>query len=118
LNRDPYPIFERLRVAEPVSWIDELQMWYLTRYRDIQAVLGDPVRFTTRFESSTIFDTFGTHMLTSDGAEQQRYHEPWSCPRHLERRTMHVSELSDEELSGLAGVEIPAEAARYDHELT
>jgi len=29
--------------------------------------------------------------------------------RHLERRTMHVSELSDEELSDLAGVEIPAE---------
>lgn len=106
LNRDPYPIFERLRVTEPVSWIDELQMWYLTRYRDVQAVLGDPVRFTTRFESSTIFDTFGAHMLTSDGAEQQRYREPFrsaftpaAVHRNMEGR---VRELARSLIEGIA----------------
>lgn len=106
LNRDPYPIFERLRVAEPVSWIDELQMWYLTRYKDIQTVLGDPARFTTRFESSTIFDTFGTHMLTSDGVEQQRYREPFrgaftpaAVHRNMEGR---VRELARSLIEGIA----------------
>jgi cytochrome P450 len=106
LNRDPYPIFERLRVTEPVSWIDELQMWYLTRYGDVQAVLGDPVRFTTRFESSTIFDTFGAHMLTSDGAEQQRYREPFrsaftpaAVHRNMEGR---VRELARSLIEGIA----------------
>jgi prevent-host-death family protein len=38
--------------------------------------------------------------------------------RRLERRTMHVSELSEDELSALERVEIPPEAARYDHEMT
>jgi hypothetical protein len=31
---------------------------------------------------------------------------------------MRVSEFSDEELSALERVEIPAEAALYDHEMT
>lgn len=38
--------------------------------------------------------------------------------RSLERRAMHVSELSADELRALEQVEIPAEAARYDHEMT
>lgn len=75
LSRDPYPIFHRLRRTEPVSWIDQLGMWYVTRYEDVQTVLADPERFTTRFENSTVFDTFGAQTLTSDGAEQRRYRD-------------------------------------------
>ena len=75
LSRDPYPIFQRLREAEPISWIDQLEMWYVTRYSHVQEILSDAERFTTRFESSTIFDTFGAQMLTSDGSEQLRYRE-------------------------------------------
>jgi hypothetical protein len=36
----------------------------------------------------------------------------------LDRRAMHVSDLSDEELAALDKVEIPPEAARYNHEMT
>jgi prevent-host-death family protein len=38
--------------------------------------------------------------------------------RSLDRRAMHVSEFTDEELAALGSVEIPAEAARYNHEMT
>lgn len=38
--------------------------------------------------------------------------------RNLERRTMHVSELGEEELRTLENLEIPGEASRYDHEMT
>src|SRR5262245_31258500 len=75
LSRDPYPIFQRLRELEPISWIDQLEMWYVTRYNHVQEVLSDAERFTTRFEKSTIFDTFGAQMLTSDGSEQRRYRD-------------------------------------------
>ena len=71
LSHDPYPIFQRLREREPISWIDQLEMWYVTRYDHVQEVLSDAERFTTRFEGSTIFDTFGAQMLTSDGSEQR-----------------------------------------------
>ena len=75
LSRDPYPIFQRLRELEPISWIDQLKMYYVTRYDYVQEVLSDAARFTTRFENSTIFDTFGEQMLTSDGREQRRYRD-------------------------------------------
>jgi cytochrome P450 len=75
LSRDPYPIFRRLRELEPISWIDQLEMWYVTRYNHVQEVLSDAERFTTRFENSTVFDTFGAQMLTSDGTEQRRYRD-------------------------------------------
>ena len=38
--------------------------------------------------------------------------------RNLERRTMHVSELTSVEIAALERVQIPAEANRYDHEMT
>jgi prevent-host-death family protein len=44
--------------------------------------------------------------------------EEYQRLRSLDRRAIHVSELTEEELAALESVEIPAEAARYNHELT
>jgi cytochrome P450 len=38
---DPYPLYRRLRVSEPVQWNEFVQIWTLTRYADITAVLRD-----------------------------------------------------------------------------
>jgi len=76
LARDPYPWYAELRSREPISWIKELGMWYVTRYEDVRAILMDDGRFTTASEKSLIFDTFGAQMLTSEGAEHDRYRRP------------------------------------------
>jgi cytochrome P450 len=76
LARDPYPWYAQLRSREPVSWIKELGMWYVTRYEDVRTVLMDERRFTTACAKSLIFDTFGAQMLTSEGAEHERYRRP------------------------------------------
>ncbi len=73
LDVDPYPIFEQLRIAEPVTWVADLGMWYATRHADVREILLDASRFTTAWEDSTIFDTFGSHMLTTEGAVHDRY---------------------------------------------
>jgi prevent-host-death family protein len=44
--------------------------------------------------------------------------EEYQRLRSLDRRAMHVAELTDEDLAALDVVEIPEEAARYDHEMT
>jgi prevent-host-death family protein len=44
--------------------------------------------------------------------------EEYQRLRSLDRRAMHVSELSQEEIVALGKVDIPAEAARYNHEMT
>ena len=76
LARDPYPYYAQLRSHEPISWIKELGMWYVTRYQDVRAILMDDRRFTTVSEESLIFDTFGAQMLSSEGIEHERYRRP------------------------------------------
>jgi cytochrome P450 len=73
LDRDPYPVFARLREREPISWLPALGMWYVLGYEDVRAALFDIPRLTTASPQSTILDTFGEHMLTSEGAMHDRY---------------------------------------------
>jgi cytochrome P450 len=72
LNRDPYPVFARLAAQEPISWIRALNMWYVVGYENVRVALADP-RLTTVSERSTIYDTFGEHMLTTEGDAHDRY---------------------------------------------
>ncbi|MBI4459066.1 MAG: transposase [Acidobacteria bacterium] len=46
---NPYPLFDHLRVNEPVCWCSALQCWVITRYEDVFVALRDP-----RFSSGRI----------------------------------------------------------------
>ena len=80
LNRDPYPAFERLRQYEPISWIAALNMWYVVGYEDVRTALLDTSRLTTESAQSTILDTFGLHILTTEGAMHERYRQALRHP--------------------------------------
>jgi pimeloyl-[acyl-carrier protein] synthase len=54
---NPYPVYERLRHEDPVHWSEMLQVWMLTRYDDVVAVLHDPRVSADRMEQ------FATHQL-------------------------------------------------------
>ncbi|MDT9598482.1 cytochrome P450 [Sphingosinicella sp. GR2756] len=73
LADDPYPFFEEMHQGEPITWFEPLEMWYIARHADVRAILLDRQNFTTAFEHSTIFDTFGAQMLTSEGEVHTRY---------------------------------------------
>lgn len=73
LDVDPYPILNRLRSVEPVTWVPQTRMWFVTPRREIVAILRDATRFTTDAERSTIRDIFGAHMMTTDGEVALRY---------------------------------------------
>ena len=81
---DPYPIFAELREAEPVTWVPEIERWFLTRRDDMLAVLRDPDLFTTD-APSTIRDMFGVHMMTTEGPTQIRYKRKCLPPFHASR---------------------------------
>jgi len=101
LERDPYPIYARLRDDEPVSWVPAVQLWLLTRFDDVLEVDESPEVFTAATEPSTLNRTMGVSMLGSEGPDQQRIRrvvEPPFRPREVEKR---------------AGAEIP----RLAHEL-
>ncbi len=90
LERDPYPIYARLRDEEPCSWVPAVKLWLVTRYEDVRHVDLTPEVFTAQTNPSTLNRTMGTNMLGSEGPDQQRIRrivEPPFRPRDVEERT-------------------------------
>src|ERR1700756_5429114 len=86
LARDPYPTYARMQTHEPISWVSVLGMYYVVRYEHAQAILRDPAHFAVGTEHSTLFDTFGSHMLTVDGELHDQYRaafQPYFLPSVL-----------------------------------
>jgi cytochrome P450 len=104
LERDPYPIYERLRDEEPVSWVPAVQLWLVTRYEDVRRVDMTPEVFTAATDPSTLNRTMGVNMLGSEGPDQQRIRrvvEPPFRPRDVEERTKGmIPALADELIDG------------------
>jgi cytochrome P450 len=72
LERDPYPIYARLRAEEPVSWVESVGLWLVTRWDDVNYVDRTPELFTGETEPSTLNRTFGKNLLGSEGEYHQR----------------------------------------------
>lgn len=71
METDPYPIYQRLRDEEPVSWVESLGLWLVTRWDGVRTVDLSPKIFTAETNPSTLNRTFGKNLLGSDGP----YHE-------------------------------------------
>ena len=104
LERDPYPIYARLRDEEAVSWVPAVQLWLVTRYEDVRTVDLAPDLFTAATDPSTLNRTMGVNMLGSEGADQQRIRrvvEPPFRPRDVEERTQGmIPALANELIDG------------------
>ena len=104
LERDPYPIYERLRDEEPVSWVPAVQLWLVTRYEDVRTVDLTPEVFTAATDPSTLNRTMGVNMLGSEGPDQLRIRrvvEPPFRPRDVEERTKGmIPALANELIDG------------------
>jgi cytochrome P450 len=104
LERDPYPLYARLREEEPVSWVPAVQLWLVTRYDDVRQVDLTPEIFTAETDPSTLNRTMGHNMLGSEGAAQQRVRritEPPFRPRDVEERTHGmIPKLANELVDG------------------
>jgi cytochrome P450 len=104
LERDPYPIYVRLRDEEPVSWVPAVELWLVTRYQDVRHVDLSSDLFTAATEPSTLNRTMGVNMLGSEGPDQQRIRrvvEPPFRPRDVEERTKGmIPELANELIDG------------------
>src|SRR5919198_5240363 len=72
LERDPYPIYAQLREDEPVSYVEAVGLWLVTRWDDVNMVDKTPDVFTGETEPSTLNRTFGKNLLGSEGAYHER----------------------------------------------
>lgn len=75
---NPYPVLESMLNHEPVSWVREIGMWYVTRREDVLRILADTDTFTVVSDTSLMRQAVGYNMLTTDGNEQTRLRRPFN----------------------------------------
>jgi aromatic O-demethylase, cytochrome P450 subunit len=67
---DPYPTYARLRREAPVGFAPQLNLWMVTRWRDVEAVAGGRQTWCSPAGLDRLNRTFGEpNILTADGAE-------------------------------------------------
>ncbi len=74
---------DRLREAEPVSWVPALGGWLVTGYAEARQMLSPRLGLTVEAEENLVRASLGTMMLTTDGAEHTRLRAPFERPFRL-----------------------------------
>jgi cytochrome P450 len=113
LERDPYPAYARLRADEPVSWVESVGLWLITRWDDVGQVIKTPDVFTAETEPSTLNRTFGKNLLGSEGPYHRRIRsiiQPWF-------RNQAIGHYPDEVIAPIANELIDAVASKGELEL-
>jgi pimeloyl-[acyl-carrier protein] synthase len=82
MRADPYPVYHRLRATDPMHWDEHLQVWIVTRYRDVASALHDPRLSADRVtyirevigreELLPFFDFLGNRMVFCDPPKHTR----------------------------------------------
>src|SRR5262245_10052454 len=68
LDENPYPIYTRLRREAPVAWVPAANVWFVTRWQDVEFVSKNTKLFTAEVPSSPVERSMGKPtILTSDG---------------------------------------------------
>ena len=68
LERDPYPVYARLRAESPVAWVPAVGLWLVTRAADVEFVTTRPDLFSAHVDGSPLDRSFGgPTILTVDG---------------------------------------------------
>jgi cytochrome P450 len=103
ISRNPYPTYSRMLQVERTSWVDALNMWWVTGYNDVTSILMDSHNFVTESGRSPIRDTFGKQMLSTEGSDHARFKngfrasfQPGEIRRVLEKKiAAHADTLID-----------------------
>jgi cytochrome P450 len=108
LDRDPYPVYARLRSDAPVCLVPAVGLWFVTRWADVEAAATQPEVFCSRVDPSPLERTMGGEsILLLDGEPQKRLRamlDQSLRPRVVEATTPELIEpLARELLDALEG---------------
>lgn len=93
---NPYPVYARLRVSDPVYYSSDWNGWVVTRYQDVYAILQDSARFSAA-RTPALLKQLPAH----DQAELttlNRYMSLWigfvDAPEHTRLRSVSIKALA------------------------
>jgi len=73
-------VLDRLREAEPMSWVPALGGWLVTGYAEVRQMLSPRTGTTVEAEENLVRASLGRMMLTTDGDEHTRLRTPFERP--------------------------------------
>jgi cytochrome P450 len=108
LDRDPYPVYARMRREAPVCFVPAVGLWFVTRWADVEHAATHVDLFVSRVEPSPLERAMGgDSILLLDGEPQKRLRtmlDPSLRPRVVEATTPEiVTPIVEELLDGFAG---------------
>jgi cytochrome P450 len=112
LERDPYPIYKRLRDEAAVAYVDAVGLWLATRWNEVTYIDKTPDLFTGETEPSTLNRTFGKNLLGSEGD----YHARIRSIIYPAFRVQAIGHYPDEVITPIANELIDAFASRGEVE--
>lgn len=83
IERDPYPLYARLRKEAPVAYVPALQCWLVTRWEDVQTVTKSPELFTARSPGSPVSIAFGESAIIQCDGETHTHLRNGVAPHYL-----------------------------------
>ena len=110
LDRDPYPIYARMRREAPVCFVPAVGLWFVTRWADVEHAATHVDLFVSRVEPSPLARAMGgDSILLLDGEPQKRLRamlDPSLRPRVVEATTPEiVIPIVEELLDDFAGAQ-------------
>lgn len=120
-----YPFYARARREEPVFYSQALKAWFVTSYRDVRTVMGDPQRFSARDSISSIVEICPeARAVLSTGVPRSPTAVSTDPPDHARRRKVLNAAFSgsrmrrlEPEIRAITQARIDAIAARGQADL-
>ena len=105
LDVDPYGVYRRLRDGAPIAWIDELDLWFVTRWEHVSLVAASPEVFSEDMPDSLLSSVLGRNLMHAQGQYHRRLRSLVKTPfQHRELRSLGkriISPLIEQLLNGM-----------------
>ena len=117
LEYNPFPIYARLRREAPVAYVPSANVWFATRWDDVDTVTKSPDLFTSEAPTSPVELSFGKPtILTSEGEIHRALREgiephyrPRKVTEYIEALVRPIAEQYLAQFKNRSGAELMAE---------